>query len=195
MNLHWEENWERFLKWLDPDAELAAQRYEEIRATLVAYFRNKRWPCAEDMADEVIDRVVRRGPELFGSYVGNPKNYFKSCAKNLHLDYIRRPPQQPDGQNYVELDWQAAFNVEKEKVEKEMEERRYACLEKCMQRLTEGERRLAIAYHEKEKGAKIEYRKKLAESLGFPVNALRLRMFRIHAKLRDCVTKCLYDQE
>jgi RNA polymerase sigma factor (sigma-70 family) len=168
---------------------LAAQRYEEIRAALVAYFRKERWPGAEDMADKVINRVIHRGPELFGSYVGDPKNYFKSCARNLHLDYVRRLPQQPDGQFHEEVDLGAAFEEEKE-----MEERRYACLEECMLRLTEGNRKLAIAYHEKEKGAKIEHHKELAASLGISINALRLRMFRLHATLRDCVSKCLHQR-
>jgi len=187
MNSNWQptdESWKRFLAWLDPDAESAAQRYEEIRAALIAYFRKERWPWAEDMADEVINRVIRRGPELYDSYVGDPKNYFKSSARNLHLDYIRRF-RQPDARTREAFD-QAIFEMEKE-----TEERRYACLEECMRRLTEGNRKLAIAYHENEKGAKIEHHKELAESFGITTNALRLRMFRIHATLRDCVMKCL----
>jgi DNA-directed RNA polymerase specialized sigma24 family protein len=117
-------------------------------------------------------------------------HYFKSCAKNLHLDYVKKLQKRPDGPFHEEVERRATFDEEKE-----MEERRYACLEKCMRRLTEEDRKLAIAYHEKEKGAKIEHRKELAASLGVPTGLLRLRMFRIHAKLRDCVTKCLYDQE
>jgi RNA polymerase sigma factor (sigma-70 family) len=185
MNSNWQptdESWKRFLAWLDLDAESAAQRYEEIRAALIAYFRKQRWPWAEDMADEVINRVIRRGPELYDSYDGDPKNYFKSVARNLHLDYVRRLPKQHDDQ----VERRAPFDEEKEK-----EERRYACLEKCMLRLTERDRKLAIAYHEKEGSAKIEHHKELAASLGISTNALRLRMFRIHATLRDCVTKCL----
>src|SRR5215475_13403274 len=145
MKSNWQptdEDWKRFLKWLDPDDALAAQRYEEIRAALVAYFRKERWPGAEDMVDQVIDRVIGRGPELFDSYVGDPKNYFKSCARNLHLDYLRRLVRQPGSQFHGEVEHRAAFDEEKE-----MEERRYACLEECMLRLTEGERKLAIAYH------------------------------------------------
>jgi RNA polymerase sigma factor (sigma-70 family) len=180
------EDWERFLKWLDPDRSSAAQRYEEIRAALVAYFRTERWPCAEDMADVVIERVICRGPKLFDSYVGDPKNYFKSCARNLHLDYVRRSPRQPGDQFHEEVERPATFEEEKA-----MEERRYACLEECMRRLTKGNRKLAIAYHEKEKGARIEHHKELAESFGITINALRLRMFRIHATLRECVTKCM----
>ena len=189
MNSNWQptdESWKRFLAWLDPDAESAAQRYEEIRAALIAYFRKERWPWAEDMADEVINRVIRRGPELYDSYVGDPKNYFKSSARNLHLEYVRKYLPQPDGQFPDEADRRPPPEEEKE-----MEERRDACLEKCMRRLTEENRKLAIAYHEKEKGAKIEHHKELAESFGVTINALRLRMFRIHATLRDCVTKCL----
>jgi RNA polymerase sigma factor (sigma-70 family) len=189
MNSNWkptEESWRRFLAWLDPDPELAALKYEEIRAAMIAYFRKERWACAEDMTDEVINRVIRRGSDLFDSYVGDPKNYFKSSAKNLHLDYARKYSPQPDVQFHEEADGRIAFNEEKE-----MEDHRYACLEECVKRLTEENRKLAIAYHEKEKSAKIEHHKELAESFGITVNALRLRMFRIHGALRDCITKCL----
>jgi RNA polymerase sigma factor (sigma-70 family) len=189
MNANWkptEESWQRFLAWLDPDTELAAQKYEEIRAALVAYFRKERWAGAEDMADEVIDRVLRRGAELFDSYVGDPRNYFKSAARNLHLDYLRKYPPESAVRAHEEADHRPDFQEEKE-----LEERRLACLEECMQRLTESNRQLAIAYHEKEKSAKIEHHKGLAETFGITINALRLRMFRIHGLLRDCVTKCL----
>src|SRR5262245_33580989 len=94
MSLNWkptEGSWKMFLAWLNPDPEMAARKYEEIRTALIAFFIARRWACAEDMADEIIDRVIRRGAELFDSYEGDPKHYFKKAASNLHLDYTRKP--------------------------------------------------------------------------------------------------------
>ena len=189
MNADWkppEELWKKFLAWLDPDPETAARKYEEIRAALIAFFVGRRWACAEDMADTIIDSVLRRGAEFFEAYVGDPKNYFKAAAKNLHLDYLRKYPPQPEVALHREADRRLAYQEEQE-----AEERRYACLEECVQHLTEGHRRLAIAYHAKEKSAKIVQHKELAKSFGITINALRLRIFRIHGTLRDCITKCL----
>jgi DNA-directed RNA polymerase specialized sigma24 family protein len=181
-----EELWKEFLAWLDPDPEIAAQKYEEIRAALIAFFVGRRWACAEDMADEVINRVMRRGDELFDTYVGEPKYYFKKAAHHLHLDYLKQC-QPLSAREPTEAATRPAFDSE----ERAAEESRYACLEDCIQRLSQENRELAIRYHEQSKSAKIRDHKALAAALGITVNALRLRIFRIHGMLRDCVTKCL----
>jgi RNA polymerase sigma factor (sigma-70 family) len=189
MNSDWlptEESWKGFLAWLDADNETAARKYEEIRAALIAFFIGRRWTAAEDLADEVINRVMQRGTELFDGYVGEPKHYFRKVAHNLHLDYLRKHPPAAAEELNENTSHQAFFEAGQEE-----QERRYACLEACIQHLTKDNRYLVVAYHEKNRSAKIEQHKQLADSLGITVNALRLRVFRLHGTLRDCVTKCL----
>lgn len=181
-----EELWKEFLAWLDPDPEIAAQKYEEIRAALIAFFVGRRWACAEDMADEVINRVMRRGNELFDTYVGEPKHYFRKAAHHLHLDYLKQC-QPLAVREPVEI----ATHQASDPAGRELEESRSACLEDCIQRLSQANRELVIRYHEQSKSAKIRDHQALAAALGITVNALRLRVFRIHGMLRDCVTKCL----
>jgi DNA-directed RNA polymerase specialized sigma24 family protein len=50
---------------------------------------------------------------------------------------------------------------------------------------------LVLQYYQEEKGAKIEHRRAMAERLGIPLNALRIRAHRIRVALRDCVSDCL----
>lgn len=180
-----EESWKKFLSWLDPNREIAAQKYEEIRSALVSFFIGRRWAIAEDLADEVINRVMQRGDELFDHYVGDPKHYFKRAAHNLHLDYLRKSqPVSIDGA--IELSALKSFI----KTHKE-DDLRYSCLENCIGRLTKDNRELIIHYHEQQRSAKIQDHKEMADNLKISVNALRLRVFRIHETLRKCVTKCL----
>jgi hypothetical protein len=42
------------------------------------------------LADETINRVARRPPEIIGSYVGDPEPYFHRVGHHIHLEYLRR---------------------------------------------------------------------------------------------------------
>src|SRR5262245_4973774 len=67
MRKDWEltkEDFDRFLTWLHPDREQAGQKYEEIRRRLVIIFNARRCPEAEDLADETINRVIRRAQKM-----------------------------------------------------------------------------------------------------------------------------------
>ncbi|HET9532865.1 MAG TPA: hypothetical protein VFQ92_21095, partial [Blastocatellia bacterium] len=59
-----------------------------------------------------------------------------------------------------------------------------------LQRLSPDNRELILQYYDKEKGAKIESRKQLAERLGISVNTLRMRALRIREYLQRCVENC-----
>jgi DNA-directed RNA polymerase specialized sigma24 family protein len=67
---------------------------------------------------------------------------------------------------------------------------RRECFEACLGKLPDDARSLVIEYY-RERGAKIEARKKLAASLGLQHGALRLRVHRLCAQLEKCVGDCL----
>src|SRR5271154_647155 len=54
------EHLSRLLAKLNPDPERAGMTYEELRRRLILFFRLKRPHEAEDLADQVLDRVARR---------------------------------------------------------------------------------------------------------------------------------------
>lgn len=74
-------------------------------------------------------------------------------------------------------------------MEKQLIEQEKEYLDECLQELSDEERELITAYYQGEKTDKLKNRKKLAEQHGMPMNALRIRIFRIRKKLEDCIRK------
>ena len=184
MNKEWTLTQERFnqlLNWLSPSREQAAKKYEEIRRRLITIFTCRGCREAEDLADETINRVTRRVPEIADTYTGEQALYFYGVAHKVHLEYLRK--------------MSTPLPLPPPPVEKsEEEEARYACLEKCMMHLTPENRELLLNYYQEEKQAKIDARRKFAEHLNIPLNALRIRVFRLRESLRECVLACLNER-
>src|SRR5215510_16166620 len=86
-----QEDFDRLLDWLDTDRERAGLTYEKIRWRLVAILASRGCLTPEDLADETIDRVARRLPEIQATYVGDKAIYFLGVQNNVHHEYLRRP--------------------------------------------------------------------------------------------------------
>jgi DNA-directed RNA polymerase specialized sigma24 family protein len=164
------------LAWLDPDREQAGKKYENIRLRLIRIFTCRGRPDAEELADETINRVTLKAPVVSKEYVGDPALYFYGVAQKVFLESVRKPPAAAAPPPAVNSD-----EVEQE----------YECLERCMDRLSQGNRELVLEYYQNEKRAKINHRKELAERLGIAQNALRIRAHRIRVTLQRCVRACL----
>lgn len=171
-----QESFEELLAWLDPNRDLAGQKYELIRTRLIKIFACRGCYEAEDLADETINRVTSKLKEITDSFYGEHARYFYGVANKIHLEYLRRkppPPPPPPRHDSNEI------------------EHEYDCLERCLQRLTTDNRDLVLQYYREERQAKIDHRRRLAEQLGIAVNALRIRAHRIRASLQDCVQNCV----
>jgi len=160
---------DELLRWLDPDPEMAAQKYESIRRKLIASFSYKRCVFAEDLADETFNRVARKLPRIKEDYCGNPLSYFFGVARKIHLEqshrtssirFPRRPPAQDDLEEVFER------------------------LDDCLRQLPTSDRELILNYFQADGREKIQNRKRLAEQLGIPTNLLRIRVHRIICRLR-----------
>lgn len=171
-----DEDMKKFLSWLDPDGEEAGRKYREIHRCLTGIFVRRGYISAEDMADEAIDRVIRRVARD-GSFDGSDHiPYFVQVAYNLHIERQRKkppatPPPLPDSDR----------DYEQEDV----------CLERCLQRIEPDQRELILKYYQDDKRVKIDRRKRLADEIGLAIEELRLKIHRIKAKLRPCVKNCL----
>ena len=75
----------------------------------------------------------------------------------------------------------------REGTDREFDERRIECMEKCLQALPSEERDLIVKNCILDKKGKEE----LAKSLGLTMNALRIRAFRIRMRLHECREKCV----
>lgn len=174
------EDFEMLLQWLDQDRELAGQKYENIRQRLIRLFVCRSCFEPEELADETINRVTFKLPQLISSYVGEPVRYFYGVANNVHLEWLReekkkRNLQIPDPSHDDDPD----LDLE------------YDCLESCLSGLPEIHRELIVQYYTEEQRGKILTRKQLAERLGMTAGALHVKTCRIRAGLLKCIQKCV----
>jgi RNA polymerase sigma factor (sigma-70 family) len=184
-----QDQFDRLLAWLDDDRERAGKKYESIRQSLIKIFIWRGCREAEDLTDEVINRITAKIHELTENYTGDPALYFHGVAKKLILENLRQEKLQvplPDVQS-----------AESDPLSEEVNaaERRYECLKQCMQELSPDNREIIMAYYMNDKQAKIDERKVLAQRIEVSVNTLRVRMHRIRATLEQCINRCLEQSE
>ena len=175
-----QEQFDSLLDWLDPDRERAAARYALIQLRLIRFFASRGCVDAEHLADKAINIVAARVGEL-ADYVGDKSLYFHGVAKNLYRQIIRtmrdesltgstiQPPSPPP--------------PEPELLE--------TLLDECMEELPADDRSLVLRYEEEDKQAKITHRKNLAREIGISLNALRIKIYRLHLQLRECTDRRL----
>jgi DNA-directed RNA polymerase specialized sigma24 family protein len=174
-----QEDLNRLLLWLDPDPTRAGERYEKIRRKLILIFASRRAFFPEEMADDCINRVARKLPEIEQQYQGSPEFYFYGVARLVALEWKRR--QRP-----IEI-------PSPPEPAAEMEEH-LACLDRCLDSLPDATRSLVMEYYQQEKKEKIDHRAAMARKLGIAANALRIRAHRIRQHLEKCVLECLGEQ-
>ena len=171
-----QESFDALLSWLSPNRDQAGRIYEDIHQRLIRIFIARACTEPEELADETMNRVASKLPEIGGSYSGDPALYFYAVANNVHLEFLRRRP--PTASPVVIED-----SSDKEK--------RFRCLEDCLSLLSAENRDLVMQYYQNEGQAKIDHRKILARRLNIAPNALRIRACRIRGSLLKCVEKCL----
>ena len=177
-----QESFDHLLAWLHPDREQAGRVYEEIRAKLIKGFKSHDCPVAEDLADETINRVAKRVPEIVDTYVGDPARYFFGVAYKVFLEYLRSGPE------LAELPSDNLLTRDPTDDNKEVV---YDCLERCLKHLSQYNRELILQFYQGEKRVKIELRKELAQRLGTKLANLRLQAHRIRESLKKCIQTCL----
>ncbi len=186
------EGLDRFLARLDPDRERAGEKYQNLHRKLVKLFEWRSAPCAENLADEAIDRVIRKLDEVdiheVSSYVlGVAQNVLKESlrvtTKNTCLDEL------PAGTLL------ANCNDDEQRSEKLEVAKRFECLDKCMRGLSAEERNLIIGYYQDRKSGCTRHRQEMAQQLGISLGTLRVQAHRIRGKLAACVDKRLAEPD
>jgi RNA polymerase sigma factor (sigma-70 family) len=176
-----QESFDLLLSWLDRNREIAGQKYEKIRRRLIRIFLGRGCSEAEELADETINRVTQKLPQVAAAYVGEPTLYFYGVANKIHLEWLRRQKKI----NHLPL-------TEKDTVaEAESSAAEYECLQSCLETLPPSQRQLIVEYYRSEKSAKIEKRREMAKNSGISVSTLQVKAFRIRARLKECLQKCL----
>ena len=173
-----EESFESLLAWLDPDRELAGQKYEVIRAGLIRIFVSKGFSDAEDLADETINRVIKRLPEIRDTYVGDPGRYFHGVARFIIREVMRRKE--------IAVDVVPGFSVEADDHSDE-----YDCLVKCLRFLPSDKSEMILDYYIYDGRDKIAQHRRMAHELGISEGALRGRAHHVRGNLEKCIQQCI----
>lgn len=174
------EAFDQLLDWLSPDRDQAGKKYEATRKRLIEIFTCRRCYDPEELADETINRVTRKLPDIIQNYVGDPALYFYGVAQKVYLESLRRQPVQPEPTTPVSYPLvETDDNIELD------------CLERCIERLPLKSRELVVGYYLEDRKVEKDYRKKLARKLNLSFNALRIRAFRVKEMLQPCVRQCL----
>lgn len=181
MNKDWELTEQQFnnlLDWLGEDRDIAAGKYALIQLRLVRFFAARGCADAENLADKCINIVTAKLGEL-GAYVGDRALYFLGVAKYVLLEDEREkrrvpppPPPSPDPEPEPDPDLDN-------------------CLEVCLAGLPSDDRLLVLNYEEGEKQGRIQNRRQISRDLGISINALRIKIHRLHQHLRQCIEQCL----
>lgn len=174
------EDFDNFLLWLSPDRDEAARKYEELHGKLTRYFIYKNCSCPERLADQTIDRMIRKLAEGKLPRDAKPVLIGHGFAKNIYREWLHEErkmlPLIPD------VPWIPPVNREEAS----------QCLDSCMKKLPDDQQYLIWRYYEEPSGAKkIENRRALAQELKLEMNALRLRAMRIRQYLYTCISACL----
>lgn len=182
-----QEAFDRLLASLDPNRDLAGQKYETARRRLIEFFEARGSHAPSDHADETINRVARKLAE--GENVREIDRYFYGVARLLLKETHRARDQQP-----LQLDLTDKTSFAADSDEEEARQNRELdthCFELCLAKLAPEQRVLILEYYREQHGVKIEHRKRHAEALNMSLNALRLRACRIRAELGVCIHSCL----
>ena len=186
---------DRLLQQLDPDREEAGIKYEAIRRKLTNLFRWRGCPHPEEYVDLTIDRVTRKFDEGAEVQTRDPYLYFHGVALNVLREHWKKvekhgttaledlPPSKNPAENPI-----ARQEQESDRQEQEV---RLDCLNSCVGGLPRPQLEMLTQYHQEKGGTKIAQRNELARKLDIPLNALRIRVFRIRSELETCISTCV----
>jgi RNA polymerase sigma factor (sigma-70 family) len=179
------DSFDEILAWLDPDRELAASIYIELRHALVKIFAWNHCADPEGMTDETFDRVAKQVHDLRSTFEGDPKLFFYGVARNLIREHHKKIKL------HIPIDGVDLPGPPLEEEDEESAGLLEDCLESCLGELSSEKRKLILAYYAKEKQAKIDHRSEMARQLGISMETLRVRAYRIRATVEACIERCL----
>jgi len=194
------QEFESLLSFFDGDRDKAAARYESLRQRLIRFFLWKGCLEAEELADEVFDRVARRlgrGKEIHST---DHTKFLHGVARLVYFEYSRKLAKKP---TLLDTGKHPVVRPEEPSYPKE-------ALLACLEHLRPQEKEMILRYYDLETavrpedgalvlevnaaGAKGNRRKLLADRFGLTVNSLRIRVHRIRVRLEQCVRERLKDE-
>jgi DNA-directed RNA polymerase specialized sigma24 family protein len=171
----------RLMSRLAHDPDVAGERYEELRRTLIRFFKWRGAWAPEDCADQALDRLARKLEE--GEEIADVRAFAYGIARLVLLEQSRHaharhvalddslaaPAAAPDSMTNVGL---------------------LDCVERCLDELAADARALILRYYMEERRSKIDHRAAMAQELGVTASALRSRVQRLRDRVERCASDC-----
>jgi DNA-directed RNA polymerase specialized sigma24 family protein len=179
----------KLLARLGDDEEQAAQKYEDLRHTLMRFFEWRGAPFPDEHADETFNRLARKLDE--GVEIRNINDYTYTVARLVWLEAMKGGDQRRAPLDEIQHE-PIAIDLSGEVAEKEDS---LACLDDCLDALPGESRDLIMEYYVDEKRGRIDRRRDLAQRLGLRRDALANRAQRLRDKLEQCITRCLQKKQ
>ena len=178
-----EETFSRLLHYLDPDRERAGERYQHLREVLIRFFEWRGAPHPEEHADETFDRVSRKlDPQV---PIANIGGYCYEVARLVCLEALKQRGRAIS----IDTPGMPAFAADAAPADPD---RRFGCLERCLDQLPDDQRHLILEYYRDDRRARIERRRALADRLGVPRETLANRAQRVRNRLEQCIKACVH---
>lgn len=173
--------------------------YPLLRKKLILYFTGRKISPAEDYADEVIERVLKKISE--GEQIENINAFTLGVAKFVFLEACRKPHTvaiNSAGEIETEIDGDiSGKTVPKQLIihpVSQADENIYTyCLRKALAELPEEKRLMLLAYYSiSENSANyIDRRKQLADRYGLRLETLYTAVCRLRKKIAESINKHL----
>ena len=180
---------QRLLAWLRGDGDDSGAEYLDMRRRLVSYFDRRHCATADELADEVFNRVARRLEEEGITETETPAKYCYIVARFVLMEHRRDAQKAQRAIEEMRVQSNAGGRRDSDGVL--AKEAMLTCLERCAARLQPRDRDTIVRYYAGSGRQKIENRRALATGLGISLNALSIRACRLRDTLHDCVRRCL----
>ncbi len=170
------EKFESLLARLGEDPEQGGRQYIWLRTRLVNLLRMKGHSAPEEGADVALDRVAAK---LAGGEIIRDLYSFSYGVANL----IALEDHRKQNQTRKTLDHYSSFRA----LTETFDERIFHLIQVCLDQLPAKDRTLLLEYYTcAEQRDSLNCRKTIAERMQLTLNALRLNVFRLRAKLEIC---------
>lgn len=163
---------EALLAWLDPDRARAEEAYLHLRRALIQYFAKRRCLDPENLADEVISRVLARIGKGVEIKADDPRRYVFGVARHVYSEYVAEDIKNQHIQQWVSSPRTGSVPNNPD-----------LCLEECLARLSKDEREMLERWF-------LDDDDRMETEMGVSRNSVRIRIHRIKKKFKECYDDC-----
>lgn len=164
---------------LDSDRPKALEIYFQIRTKLIRFFAWRGYDQPEELADETLDRAIAKLASGAAVERKAVRSYILGVARKVFLEAMRR--RRLEREVLADL-----TSTPSQTPTPASDDGLLTGLIHCLGQITSDERRLILRYYEGDSAERVRIRQGLADELGVPLNALRIRAHRIRKRLEDC---------